>query len=201
MLVDGKAGRAARARIAAWCSRTTRRSTTARSRTTSRSASSAAASPANERRERAREWIAKVGLDVKRDAHKYPEPAVGRHAPARGDRAHADPVAAHHPDGRAVRRARSDDAAAHAGAAGRSVARSAGDGVLRHALDRGSGLPRRSRLRVLVGARHDPPRDDGAAAGPCRRRRCSASRRSSSACSRSATSSTTSRRRRGRATD
>src|SRR5437762_2444025 len=28
--------------------------------------------PANERRERAREWIAKVGLDVKRDACKYP---------------------------------------------------------------------------------------------------------------------------------
>src|SRR4029450_2753847 len=25
-----------------------------------------------ERRERAREWIAKVGLDVKREAHKYP---------------------------------------------------------------------------------------------------------------------------------
>ena len=46
---------------------------------------------------------------------KYPQRAVGRHAPARRDRAHADPVAAHHPDGRAVRRARSDDAAAHAG--------------------------------------------------------------------------------------
>jgi len=28
--------------------------------------------PARERRERAREWIAKVGLDVKRDAMKYP---------------------------------------------------------------------------------------------------------------------------------
>jgi NitT/TauT family transport system ATP-binding protein len=28
--------------------------------------------PAKERRERAREWIAKVGLDVKRDANKYP---------------------------------------------------------------------------------------------------------------------------------
>jgi NitT/TauT family transport system ATP-binding protein len=28
--------------------------------------------PANERRERAREWIAKVGLDVSRDAQKYP---------------------------------------------------------------------------------------------------------------------------------
>ena len=51
----------------------------------------------------------------KRDARKYPERALGRHAPARGDRAHADPLAAHHPDGRAVRRARSDDAAAHAG--------------------------------------------------------------------------------------
>jgi NitT/TauT family transport system ATP-binding protein len=28
--------------------------------------------PGPERRARAREWIAKVGLDVKRDAHKYP---------------------------------------------------------------------------------------------------------------------------------
>ena len=77
--------------IAAWCFRTTPRSTTARSRTTSRSASSAAACRRRERRERAREWIGKVGLDVKRDATKYPEPAVRRHAPARGDRAHADP--------------------------------------------------------------------------------------------------------------
>ena len=46
-------------------------------------------------------------------------PAVGRHAPARRDRAHADPDAAHHSDGRAVRRARPDDAAEHAGPAGR----------------------------------------------------------------------------------
>ena len=88
-----------------------------------------------------------------RDARKYPQRAVGRHAPARRDRAHADPVAAHHPDGRAVRRARSDDAAEHAGAAGRPVARGAGDGLLRHPLDRGGGLPRRSRLHLLVGAR------------------------------------------------
>jgi NitT/TauT family transport system ATP-binding protein len=32
---------------------------------------------AKERRERAREWIAKVGLDVKRDAHKYPSQLSG----------------------------------------------------------------------------------------------------------------------------
>lgn len=32
---------------------------------------------ARERRERAREWIAKVGLDVKRDAHKYPAELSG----------------------------------------------------------------------------------------------------------------------------
>ena len=92
------------------------------------------------------------------------ERAVRRHAAARRDRADADPVAAHHPDGRAVRRARSDDAAAHAGAAGRSVAGSAGDGVFRDPLDRGGGLSRRSRLHLFVGARHDPARDGGAAA-------------------------------------
>ncbi len=33
--------------------------------------------PAPERRERAREWIAKVGLDVKRDAAKYPSELSG----------------------------------------------------------------------------------------------------------------------------
>jgi ABC-type nitrate/sulfonate/bicarbonate transport system ATPase subunit len=33
--------------------------------------------PARERRERAREWIAKVGLDVKRDATKYPSELSG----------------------------------------------------------------------------------------------------------------------------
>jgi NitT/TauT family transport system ATP-binding protein len=33
--------------------------------------------PAKERRERAREWIAKVGLDVKRDAAKYPSELSG----------------------------------------------------------------------------------------------------------------------------
>jgi NitT/TauT family transport system ATP-binding protein len=33
--------------------------------------------PAGERRERAREWIAKVGLDVKRDAQKYPTELSG----------------------------------------------------------------------------------------------------------------------------
>src|SRR5919109_699082 len=33
--------------------------------------------PAKERRERAREWIAKVGLDVKRGAHKYPSELTG----------------------------------------------------------------------------------------------------------------------------
>jgi NitT/TauT family transport system ATP-binding protein len=33
--------------------------------------------PAAERRDRAREWIAKVGLDVKRDATKYPSELSG----------------------------------------------------------------------------------------------------------------------------
>ena len=33
--------------------------------------------PARERREQAREWIAKVGLDVKRDAQKYPSELSG----------------------------------------------------------------------------------------------------------------------------
>ncbi len=56
----------------AWCSRTTRRSTTGPSRTTWHSGWSAAACRAAERRARAREWIAKVGLHVDRDARKYP---------------------------------------------------------------------------------------------------------------------------------
>ncbi len=33
--------------------------------------------PAEERRERAREWLTRVGLDVKRDAHKYPAALSG----------------------------------------------------------------------------------------------------------------------------
>jgi NitT/TauT family transport system ATP-binding protein len=33
--------------------------------------------PARERRERAREWIGKVGLDIKQDAHKYPHELSG----------------------------------------------------------------------------------------------------------------------------
>jgi NitT/TauT family transport system ATP-binding protein len=37
--------------------------------------------------------------------------------------------------------------------------REAGDRVLRHAFDRGSGVSRRSRLHFLVRTRHDPPRD------------------------------------------
>ena len=45
--------------------------------TTSRSASSAAAWTRRERLERAREWISKVGLDVKRDADKYPHELSG----------------------------------------------------------------------------------------------------------------------------
>ena len=72
-----QAGRRARGRTAAWSSRTTRRSTTARSRTTSRSASSAAAC----RRRSGASWRAsglrKVGLDVKRDAPKYPSELSG----------------------------------------------------------------------------------------------------------------------------
>ena len=45
--------------------------------TTSPSGSSAAACRQRERRELAREWIAKVGLDVKRDAGKYPDQLSG----------------------------------------------------------------------------------------------------------------------------
>ncbi len=63
--------------------------------------------PEKERRERAREWIAKVGLDPKKDAQQIPAPTQRRHEPARGHRPHADHASAHHPDGRAVRRARS----------------------------------------------------------------------------------------------
>ena len=51
------------------------------------------------------------------------ERAVWRHAAARRNRPDADSVAAHHSHGRTVRCARSDDPAAHAGAAGRSLAR------------------------------------------------------------------------------
>src|SRR5262245_59640412 len=87
--------------------------------------------------------------------HEISQRAVGRHAPTRGDRADADPQAADHPDGRTLRRAGSDDEAAHAGAARGPVEGSAGDRVLRDAFDRRGDLSRRSRLPLLVGPRHD----------------------------------------------
>jgi NitT/TauT family transport system ATP-binding protein len=95
-----------------------------------------------ERRARARDWIAKVGLNVNRDRAQIPESAVGRHAAARGDRADADPLAADHPHGRAVRRPRSDHAPAHAGTAGQVVEGGRSHGILRHALDRGGRVSR-----------------------------------------------------------
>ena len=113
------------ARIAGWSFRTTPRSTTGRCSTTSRSDWSA---PGRRRKERDG---AGAGMDRQGRAQRHARcqqvsaSAFRRHAPARGHRAHADSEAEDHSDGRAVRRARSGDAAQHAGSAGQLVARAA----------------------------------------------------------------------------
>ena len=80
-------------------------------------------------------------------AGTIPERAVGRHAAAAADRALSRAAAAGAADGRAVRRARCDDAP---NAAGRSALDRRGkrrDGVLRHARSRRGGVSRQSRDR------------------------------------------------------
>ena len=76
--------------------------------------------------------------------------AVGRHAPARGDRARADPRRAAAADGRAVRRARRADARADAPRPRGAVARHAQDRAVHHALDRRGGAARRPRRRHVA---------------------------------------------------
>ena len=120
--------------------------------------------PARERRELAREWIAKVGLDVKRDATKYPSELSGgmrqRVAIARTlilspriilmD----EPFGALDPTTRLHMQELLVDLWKEAQATVFFVT---------HSIEE-ARLPRRSRLRVLVGAGHDHPRDGGAAA-------------------------------------
>ena len=94
---------------AAWCSRTTPRSTTARV-LENVAFGLECRGVGKARAPRPRAALDREGRAVGQEGRRQvPARAVGRHAPARRDRAHADPRAAHHPDGRAVRRARSAD--------------------------------------------------------------------------------------------
>ncbi len=100
--------------------------------------------------------LAQVGLA--RIRRSLSARAVRRHAPARRDRARADPRRAAAADGRAVRRARRADARADAPRSRGAVARDAQDRHVHHALDRRGRAARRPRRR------------DVAAAGPHRAR-------------------------------
>ncbi len=81
-----------------------------------------------------------------------PRRPVGRHAPARGLPAHAAPRPARAAAGRALRRARRDHAARHAGVARRRARGGAAHGRARHPRRGGGGLPRRPRGGALAAA-------------------------------------------------
>ncbi len=117
--------------------------------------------PATERRERAREWIGKVGLDVDRDASKYPHQLSGgmrqRVAIARSLILRPRIILMDEPFGALDPRTRLNMQDLLVGA----LTGSAGDGVLRHALHRGGRVSRRSHVHHLVGAGHDSQGDEG----------------------------------------
>ena len=138
--------------------------------------------------ERAREWIGKVGLDVDRDARKYPHQLSGgmrqRVAIARTlilspriilmD----EPFGALDPTTRLHMQELLVDA----------VEGSAGDSVLRDPFDRRSDLSRRSRLRFFGCSRYHPARRCCAAADAAAERHAARSATSSTASTTSATS-------------
>ena len=143
----GPARSSAPAPTAAWSSRITPASTTARCWRTSPSAWSARACAAGSARSSAASGSSTSGLNVDDRRRQVSARAVRRHAAAGGHRPDAHPPAAHHPHGRAVRRPRPADPHGHAGPAGLAVAGGAGDGVLRDPFDRGGRVSGRPGLR------------------------------------------------------
>ncbi len=123
--------------------------------------------PRQKRAERVKEMLELVELERLREPPAVA--AVGRHAAARLDRARAlvRPGAA--ADGRAVRRARRDDARAAQHGAAADLGGERLDGRVRHALDRRGGLPLDARRRDVAAAgsdlRDDPDRPAAAAHG------------------------------------
>ena len=113
------------------------------SATTSPSARSRGAARRAEIRETVDQFIDLVGLQQFR--RRLSAPAFRRHEAARGDRPRAGQRRRNRADGRAVRRARRDDARTAAGRTARDLAAHRADGDLRHAFDRGGDLPGRSR--------------------------------------------------------
>ena len=98
--------------------------------------------------------------------------AVGRHAAARRARARADPRPGAAADGRAVRRARRDDARVDERRAAAHLAGAAQDRGVHHAFDQRGGVPRRPRDGDDAAARH--------ASATCSRSTCRARARSTS---------------------
>ena len=85
-------------------------------------------------------------------------PALRRHEAARRHRARARQRRRDRADGRAVRRARRDDARAAAGRAGRDLVAHRADRAVRDPLDRGSDFSRRPRRGDVAGTRADRQR-------------------------------------------
>ena len=201
MLVGEQAGRAARAPIAAWCSRTTRRSTTAPSRTTSRSASSAAACRRASGASGRASGSARSASTSSATRDKYPSQLSGgmrqRVAIARTlilspriilmDEPFGalDPTTRLHMQELLVELWREAQATVF---------------FVTHSIEEAVYLG--DRVYVFSSSPgHDPPRDGGAAAGPAAEGDAARAGVHRAACSRSATSSTRSRPRRAPATD
>src|SRR6185437_16131486 len=96
---------------------------------------------------------------------------VGRHAAAGEHRARARPPALASADGRAVRRARRDDARDDESRTAADRQGCGDHGAVHHALDSGGGLSRRSRRRDDAEARSDRRVDDDRPAPAARARR------------------------------